>query len=95
MNIFKDAVEHFSHDWCNRRGLFFMEMYSSMVPIIGAILIATLQQNAPFLYLYIFFITGSFVGVIVGNIRKSGWWVLMSIMFACINCLGIYNAIYG
>jgi hypothetical protein len=93
MDVLSDVVNHFKYDWQHQKSLFFLEMWSTLSALIGALALAYLNTAAPFVLIYIIFFTSSSCSVISGHMRKSGWLVVVGVCFSLINIIGIVKAL--
>lgn len=87
-----DCLQHFKFDWTHRRPLFWMEGWGMLSALLGASIVAFLNSGAPFPLVYTLFLSSSSVGLITGNIRKSGGMIVTSMAFSFLNFAGLIRS---
>lgn len=94
MNLLRDGIKHFRHDWEHNRRIFWLEAYAIFTAMIASTMVAIMTSNSPWMIIYILFLSSSSVSIITGNFRKSGAQIVLSTFFTIVNTIGLLNSAF-
>ncbi len=93
LEIFKDAVNFAREDFKLRPQFFIIETAGTLISITGALLIALLNEQTPFVLVWTLFTVGSFILMYVSYVRKFSNLLLLMLVYAVIDIVGLINSL--
>jgi hypothetical protein len=93
MNFLKNAYRFAKDDLKNRPLFFLLETSATLLSIIAAITLASLNEKSPFVFVWALYLYGSLVFAYIGYVRKSTNIMILMMIYTIINTIGIINSI--
>jgi hypothetical protein len=91
--FFNGVLQHWHHDWCFNRRLFWVELFGTVVSMIAAAVTAITVPNCPHLVLYILWLSGSLALTWTSYRRGSSFLLCLMGFYTAMNAVGLFNLI--